>query len=137
MAIDDIFPVSPVPSDANLHPDELPFTAFGQFGEDRLDLRVFEQDIYWVNIHGEPFLLTEMSQDYLTNVLKHIYNHMDTYFVNFLKKTMIEVAMYSMNDLQEGSIISHKINAEITKKTPAEWLTSTPLVKKLDSLIED
>jgi hypothetical protein len=43
------FPSSPVPSDARLWPTGLPFTAFGQFGDDRLDLRVFDQDVYWVD----------------------------------------------------------------------------------------
>lgn len=60
---------SPVPSDARLWPFELPFTAFGHLGEGMLDLRVFDQDVYWVDRVGTPHLVSEMSRDYIENVV--------------------------------------------------------------------
>jgi hypothetical protein len=42
----------PAATDVVLWPDELPFTAFGQFGANFLDLRVFDQDIWWVDRDG-------------------------------------------------------------------------------------
>lgn len=63
------YPPSPVLSDVRLWPMELPFTAFGQFDEGALDLRVFDQDIYWVDRLGVSHPLKEMSQEYIANVI--------------------------------------------------------------------
>lgn len=46
-----------------------PFTAFGQFGEDALDLRVFDQGTNWVDRVGRPHFLAEMDEDYIANVI--------------------------------------------------------------------
>jgi hypothetical protein len=57
---------SPVPSDeGNPWPERAPFTAFGQRGEDQLDLRVFEQCVWWVDRHGVPHALETMSEQYI------------------------------------------------------------------------
>lgn len=137
MAISEFLPNSPVPSDTDLYPDDLPFTAFGQFGEDQLDLRVFEQNIYWVNRFGEPFLLVEMTQEYLQNVLVYLYRSVGSLYLGVLNKTMIEIVFDSINGLPNGDLISHEMGTGITKQNPVEWLASTALMRKINSLIED
>lgn len=74
------YPPSPVPSDARLWPFERPFTAFGQFGEGSLDLRVFDQEVQWVDIRGIPHLLQEMSREYVANVIDFLWALRDQYF---------------------------------------------------------
>lgn len=60
--------LSPVPLERHLWPGELPFTAWGgDYGE--LDLRVFDQDTWWVDIAQRPHWLVEMPPDYITNVI--------------------------------------------------------------------
>lgn len=132
------YPESPVPSDAHLAEDELPFTAFGQFGPDSMDLRVFEQDVYWVNAHGDPFLLEEMSREYLLNVMNHLFTEVDYMYVSVLKKYAIEL-MLAANNSETGKLPPnhHAVAAamSIQDKKPVEWLNSTPLVKKLSALL--
>lgn len=74
------YPPSPVSSDARLCPGELPFTAFGQFGVDSLDLRVLDQDTYWIDRHGRAQLLREMSAEFLENVIAFLSELRDQYF---------------------------------------------------------
>lgn len=74
------YPPSPVSSDARLCPGELPFTAFGQFGVDSLDLRVLDQDTYWIDRHGRAQLLSEMSAEFLENVIAFLSELRDQYF---------------------------------------------------------
>ncbi len=68
---------SPAPSDADLWPGEPPFTAWGQCAEGAIDLRVFDQGIWWVDVTQRPHRLTEMSPQYLTNVITHLHEHVD------------------------------------------------------------
>lgn len=84
------YPPSPVPSDSRLWPFELPFTAFGQLGDDALDLRVFDQDVYWVDRHGNPHLLNEMSADYIRNVIDFLTGLWGQYFADTQRRWFIQ-----------------------------------------------
>jgi hypothetical protein len=51
-------------------PQAGPFTSFALFGPDRLDLRVSNQGIWWVNRDGLAFRIDcEMGAEYIGNVL--------------------------------------------------------------------
>lgn len=136
MAINDFLPVSPVPSDENLYPGELPFTAFGQWGEGQLDLRVFDQDIYWVNVTGEPFLLTEMTKDYLQNVLAFLFNSVESFYLGIVIKKSIETIYdaYHKDNLEQ---LDDPSKLTVCDQNPVEWLAATVLVKKINTLLED
>lgn len=128
---------SPVPSDENLPEGELPFTAFGQFGEGKMDSRVFDQDIYWVDINGKPHLLTEMSEDYLENVLVLLFEGMERFYFGALVRSTIGI----IDDLFSGNPNSEVLANElgitpISEMEPAEWLASTPLVRKINKLLD-
>jgi hypothetical protein len=47
-----------------------PFTDFGQFGQGRIDLRVFLQSEYWVDAKGTGHTLTSMDDEYRRNVVR-------------------------------------------------------------------
>jgi hypothetical protein len=131
-------PPSPVPADARLWPGELPFTAFGQFGEGHLDLRVFDQDVYWVDRRGVPHFLTEMSQGYRHAVVAFLQDNVDYYHT----ATIGRLAATIVGDLLLGDI-SPKLVAPaaeapavrtVTDLTPMEWLEGTPLMRRLRAL---
>ena len=82
---------SPVPSDRRLWPGELPFTAFGQFGEDSLDLRVFDQGTYWVDRTGTAHLLSQMSDAYIVNVINFLTELRDQYFADNMRRAFIQI----------------------------------------------
>src|SRR5689334_17031807 len=84
------YPPSPVPGDDRLWPFELPFTAFGQFGENRLDLRVFDQDVYWVDRTGTQHLLREMPLAYVSNVIEFLMDLREEYFTASQRRAFIQ-----------------------------------------------
>lgn len=116
----------------------LPFTSFGQFGENGFDIRVLEQDEWWVNVHGEPFLLTKMSKDYLTNVRTMLFKQALTYHFFFIQKTMDEIISdYSAGKLN-GDILNYELNGTTVADMPhEEWLETMPLVKRINMLLKD
>lgn len=149
----DFHPASPVPSDKFLWAGEKPFTAFGQFGEGSLDHRVFNQDTWWVNINGEAFLLTEMTTDYLTNVLGFLFQGQERFYskdvVGYaIDKTLttvfqgfIDVAGLGENFVPNDwlgytEFIDNLPNPIEQYSSPAEWLSNTPLVKKIINILE-
>lgn len=49
--------------------EDRPFTAFGQYGPGRLDVRVLNQGTWWVNRDGVAFRIdSEMSDEYVATV---------------------------------------------------------------------
>lgn len=122
---------SPVPSDANLWPGEQPFTAFGQFGRGKLDLRVFDQDIWWVDITGTPHRLDEMRFDYQSNVIMFLREHADGYHA----ATVIRSCLQTVSDALGGHDPVTGLDARvIAAQDPLTWLEQTPLLRRLREL---
>lgn len=122
---------SPVPSDSRLLPGELPFTAFGQFGVGKLDIRVFDQDSWWVDRLGRAHELRQMSDEYRANVLNFLYCFAEDYH----HATIVRAALQAEADTARGleplaSLDAARINAQ----TPVQWLESTVLVRGLRAL---
>lgn len=131
------YPKSPVPADDFLIPGELPFTAFGQFGEGQMDKRVFEQDIYWVDIKGTPHLLEEMSEEYRINVIMFLRDGVNYFYTEAVLRFAATIACDALLGRQSGELIAHDLGLpNITDLTPQEWLESTPLMRKLHQLTE-
>ena len=127
---------SPIPGDAWISADEKPFTAFGQFGYGKLDIRVFEQDIWWVDIAGHQHVLAAMSQDYLRNVLIFLFEGAHSFHLTVIAKRAIEFADAAVIRGDEAylSFLAHE--SRIPSGT-IEWLRSTPLVKRIDNLLSN
>ena len=105
---------------------EVPFTNFGQFGEGKLDLRVFTQDVYWVDVHGKAHLINEMSEDYRRNVIIHLLSNA-RFFHSGLVREQVIVAMGQAF----GYEIESSFEPNIIKREALEWLEGTPLMKRL------
>lgn len=138
----DFYASSPVTSDQFLWDDEKPFTDFGQYGEDKIDIRVFEQDVWWVDRTGEPHLLREMSQEYLDNVLEYLYSNVEYFHTASSLRFDIEQLLTMLPTPGAPANMEAYLEYVNGKASPdelvaAEWLNSTPLVKRLLQLLED
>lgn len=135
MAFSTNFPTSPVPSDDDLLPDELPFTAFGQFGPGNLDLRVFEQDIYWIDITGAPHQLATMSESYRRNVISHLLEHAEHHHAGVVTRDALNVVIDGYLGRPNASLMLAELDQPTTKDLdPSTWLESTPLMRRLRQL---
>ncbi|WP_160010049.1 hypothetical protein [Nocardioides sp. AX2bis] len=124
---------SPVPSDERLWPGELPFTAFGQLGVDRLDLRVFDQDQWWVDRTGTPHLLQDMSVEYLGNVIEFLLEHRDGFYADTIRRWFVQsLGDQLLFDEPGGELLAAVAGGpDWDEVAPEEWLESTPLMRKL------
>lgn len=130
-----MYPPSPVPSDACLADGELPFTAFGQFGYGKMDNRVFEQDVYWVDIAGKPHLLAEMPSAYRVNVIAFLHQHKDYYYDSTALREAITLFEHAATGNPAAIWASSELNAvTVTDMSPTDWLESTPLMRQLRRL---
>lgn len=138
----DFYPSSPVPADRWLFGGELPFTAFGQHGKDALDLRVFEQDVWWVDRYGQEHLLTEMDTDYLRAVKFHMLRYSKNHHEGAKRRYSIELALIE-STMTKNSLVDYEgyRTHVLTKRDPRlvesfEWLEGTPLYKRIGELLE-
>lgn len=124
---------SPVPSDRRMWPGELPFTAFGQYGVDALDLRVFDQDVWWVDRTGAPHLLAEMSLDYIGNLIAFLHEQRDMYFFDTRRRWFIQTVGDQVLFGDPGAdVLAVAAGGPRWSDLDAEvWLESTPLMRAL------
>lgn len=123
---------SPVPSDADLWPGELPFTAWGQFAEGSIDLRVFDQGIWWVDVMQRPHRLTEMSPQYLGNVIAHLHEQVDHFYQGHCRRDLIEMACDVLTGRPNIDLVAEAAGAPaLGDLTPPTWLQGTPLMRAL------
>lgn len=112
--------------------DEKPFTDFGQFGEGKLDLRVFNQDIHWVDVHGTAHLINDMDVDYRRNVIIHLLTNARFFQSGLLKEQMIVTLGKAL-----GYEIESSFSADVAEKESLEWLEETPLMIRLRAVTPD
>lgn len=128
------YPPSPVPSDARLWPFELPFTAFGQYGEDMLDVRVFDQGTYWVDRVGVAHLIEGgMSDEYIENVIEFLVEFREQYRADCVRRAFIQtVGDRLLFGEPGGELLAASLGGPAwSELTAAEWLESTPLMRAL------
>lgn len=128
------YPPSPVPSDARLWPGDLPFTAFGQFGPNHLDLRVFDQATTWVDRLGRPHQIVDgMSDTYVRNVIGFLEEHRDMYFAGTQRRWFIQtLGDQLLYDEPGGDVLAVAVGGPTWGELTAEtWLESTPLMRAL------
>ena len=129
-----IYPISPVPDDEILLPGELPFTAFGQHGVNRLDKRVFEQEVYWVDYLGNEHLIAEMDKSYVENVLRYLNEGVDIFYLGAVERYIANKLTDSLLERVNRDDIVEQFNIpSIAMLKPIEWLESTPLYRKLQA----
>jgi hypothetical protein len=126
------FPPSPVPSDADLWPGELPFTAWGQHAHGRLDLRVFDQATWWVDIAQQPHRLEDMSDGYVANVIEFLVDDAEYFHGETLRREWLQMCGDLLLGRMSADLVARTVGAPSTcDLTPMQWLESTPLMRAL------
>jgi hypothetical protein len=121
----------------NLPPDG-PFTDFGQFGPGKIDLRVFLQSEYWVDIHGTGHLITTMSDAYRSKVIQMLLRTAPVIHLEFLLLAIgkINEAMVLRDPGVVASLLRNEV-AFLEDKDSYDFIESTPLMKRLRELVPD
>lgn len=123
---------SPVPSDADLWPGELPFTAWGQHEAGVLDLRVFDQGRWWVDRQQTPHLVTDMSVEYVERVIGMLEADAEYFYLMTVRRDLLQ----RLGDAMLGRIPTDTVaeSAGVTPLldlTPQAWLEGSPLMRAL------
>ena len=123
---------SPVPADRDLWPGELPFTAWGQYEHGSLDLRVFDQGVWWVDISQRPHRINEMSADYIRNVIRFLVADAKYFYDATMRRELASMA----GDLMLGRVSADLVaraagGPSLTDFAPEEWLETTTLMRAL------
>jgi len=129
------YPHSPVPADEELWPGELPFTSFGQFGVDRMDKRVFEQDVWWVDRNGVEHLISDMPDDYRRAVVWFLEDGREYYWREAQLRELVTIVGDSLLGRTGGDELVYGLGwGTVQQTTPESWLESTPLMRRLRKL---
>jgi hypothetical protein len=126
------WPPSPVPSDADLWPGELPFTAWGHHEYGTLDLRVFDQSLWWVSVAQRPIRLDAMSPGYVANVIQMLEAYAEYYYLCTLRRECLQrYGDALLGRFSTGEIAEAAGAVPLSELTPIAWLESTPLMRRL------
>lgn len=123
---------SPVPSDVDLWPGELPFTAWGQHEAGVLDLRVFDQGQWWVNRQQTPHLVTDMSVEYVEGVIGMLEANAEYFYFMTVRRDLVQ----RLGDTMLGRISTDTVGecagvTPLLDLTPHAWLEGSPLMRAL------
>jgi hypothetical protein len=115
-----------------------PFTDFGQFGEGRIDLRVFLQSEYWVDEEGTGHTLTAMSDKYRGNVIRVLLISAEKLHIKilYLIVKMIREATLARDTDQFETLLRTGVPL-MHLKDPYEFMENTLLMKRLRELTPD
>lgn len=126
---------SPVPCDADLLEGEQPFTMFGQFGIDRLDQRVFDQAVWWVDRWGCPHRLEAMSENYRHNVIAFLLDSAEQRWLDEVRRDALTAITGAWLGRVTFPVLARRVGLSSTADVdPLTWLESTPLMRRLREL---
>jgi hypothetical protein len=106
-----------------------PFTEFGQFGPGIMDNRVFDQGEYWVDCQGVPHRISEMSFEYLANVVMFLREDAAFFYVNTVRRKVMGMV------LGDAEVDSDALNS-LLEQEPGAWIESNPLMISLLAAVE-
>jgi hypothetical protein len=106
--------------------DKFEFTDFHFRRSGTLDLRVFDQAVWWVDRSGDPHLLAEMSAEYRANVLNWIIRYKGLYFLAIVRRRLIEAAL----GIELTKVLGFP---DAFPNSAEEWLARTALFRELAS----
>ena len=105
-------------------------------GTDRLDMRVFDQDTYWVDRFGAAHRLDDMDIYYLVNVVMHLREHCMYLFVGTLFHRALEIDGGLELGRTPVDAVRLPTGPEPLPNAKA-WLDSTPLMRRLLKLLSE
>jgi hypothetical protein len=115
-----------------------PFTDFGQFGQGRIDLRVFLQSEYWVDGNGVGHCLTSMGDEYRGNVVRVLLMRAENLHIKilYLIVRMLREATIA-RDTDTFETLLRTAVPLMHLKDPYELMENTLLMKRLRELSPD
>jgi hypothetical protein len=127
-----------MPTDENEDPPHGPFTDFGQYGPGRLDIRVLLQSEYWVDIEGTGQLLTSMSDDYQSNVIRMLLIDAAGLHIKILYLIIVMIHEAIVNRDADGmeSLLQNEIPL-LQIESHYDFIESTPVMKRFRELVPD
>jgi hypothetical protein len=97
-----------------------------------LDLRVFDQAVWWVDIEQRPHRLEDMTREYVLNVIDFLETHAVYYFAASQLREVVQRLGDHLLGRLSTSEIAEKLGAPpLSSLTPTEWLEATPLMRAL------
>jgi hypothetical protein len=123
-------------TDENNRLPDGPFTDFGQFGPGKIDLRVFFQTDFWVDIRGTGHLITSMSDEYRSNVIRMLLCNAEAFHMEILLLItgMIHEAVVNRGASVMESLLQNEIPLLLIEDS-FDFIENTPLVKGLRELV--
>jgi hypothetical protein len=123
---------SPVPSDADLSPGELPFTTWGQHEFGDRDLRVFDQTVWWVDLRQQPHRIDEMCDAYIRNVIGFLEDNCQYFYEMSLRRLALQILGDQLLGRANGDLLAAQLGATpLSAVRPGDWLAGTPLMRRL------
>lgn len=120
------------PDDLDPDEDDAPFEAFGQYGVGRMDLRVFDQDRYWVDVVGRPFRLEMMSEEYRKNVIDFLLRHQRGFHLKYAMGEIFDSVVNLARGEPDWSQVAYEFGLPFAGDHESRWwLESTPLMRRL------
>lgn len=114
-----------------------PFTNFGQFGKGSFDLRVFDQDEWWITREGEGRKLDELSNTSLLEIMNFFFNHAEWFYDIYVTNKMIDFVAAHLEGMDEEQIETNLRRVdELGNTKPHEWLSQTLLIRKINQLLD-
>lgn len=109
-----------------------PFKQFGQFGPGQMDIRVFDQDTFWVDKNGVAHAVGEMSHEYLCNVVRFLEDGCSYFHLCSSAREVGESLVSALSDETPWLVLARELGVPSVVETDARaWLESTPLMRKL------
>lgn len=109
-----------------------PFEQFGQFGPGRIDMRVFDQDAYWVDSDGVGHALSDMSEEYLRNVVSFLEDSSCRFHIRSGVREVVESLVSALSAQTPWLALADELGISRIIDTDAlVWLESTPLMRGL------
>lgn len=105
-----------------------PFSDYGHLGRNMIDRRCILQDEIWVDIHGNPHRLTEMSAEYRANVFELLQTECPNW--------MVLAYHWTINATLVGLLPPEQASREIEAlgSLRSGWTMATPIARRLCQL---
>jgi hypothetical protein len=97
-----------------------------------MDKRVFSQDVWWVDVHGRPHRIEDMSTDYRRNVLAFLLGSAEQRWIGEVMREAVTAAGEADLGRVSWAVLAPGLGVpRVSEIDPVVWLESTPLMRRL------
>ena len=97
-------------------PDDEPFGLWHSGPPGKMDLRVFDQGVWWVDVLRRPHCLAEMSTDYLQNVQAFLLRGSRSFFDTYHQRSETPAPSVAPVEWVESTELMRAIRTELTSR---------------------